>query len=253
MPIFGAGEGEDMPGKTQEDRRATHQAVSFDARFPIALNAYRQDEGMEAIARPHFHSCMELLLAQGKTVSFTVGGQSVHLQGGDVLIIYPHVTHAYGSALSESPEKDSGAEELCSFFIDADRLLAYTEAFPADWQPSAAKQTMLPDRRESTIEIKPALNYIRWNYAEHIYVDMLCELCHMSPANFRRKFKEAMGVTPLDYIHEVRIEKACAMLRTGNQSILDISAAVGFESISSFNRQFMTIMGVSPNQYRNTK
>ena len=73
---------------------------------------------------------------------------------------------------------------------------------------SAAKQTMLPDRRESTIEIKPALNYIRWNYAEHIYVDMLCELCHMSPANFRRKFKEAMGVTPLDYIHEVRIEKA---------------------------------------------
>ena len=75
----------------------------------------------------------------------------------------------------------------------------------------------------------------------------------MSPASFRRKFKEAMGITPLDYIHAVRIERACGMLRTGNLSILEISLAVGFESISSFNRQFMTIMGVSPNQYRNMK
>lgn len=104
--------------------------------------------------------------------------------------------------------------------------------------------------REGTMEIRPALNYIKSNYAEHIYMSMLSDLCHMSHASFHRKFKKIMGTSPLDYIHSIRIQHACAMLRGTNMSILEISMQVGFDSISSFNRQFMIIKGITPNQYR---
>lgn len=111
------------------------------------------------------------------------------------------------------------------------------------------KQT-IHTMREGTMEIRPALNYIKSNYAEHIYMSMLSDLCHMSQASFHRKFKKIMGTSPLDYIHSIRIQHACAMLRGTNMSILEISMQVGFDSISSFNRQFMIIKGITPNQYR---
>ena len=107
-----------------------------------------------------------------------------------------------------------------------------------------------PSRRENTIEIKPALNYINHNYSEHIYLTLLSELCHMSQATFRRKFKEIMGTTPLDYIHDIRIQRACVLLRGSKMSITEISLNVGFESISSFNRKFLSVEGITPNQYR---
>ncbi len=105
-------------------------------------------------------------------------------------------------------------------------------------------------KRESTVEIRPALNFINNNYAEHIDLSLLSELCHMSQATFRRKFKEIMTCTPLDYIHSMRVQHACMMLRGTAKPITEISSAVGFDSISSFNRQFLSIKGISPKQYR---
>lgn len=104
--------------------------------------------------------------------------------------------------------------------------------------------------REKRICIQPALNYIKKNYAEPIYLLLLSELCHMSQATFGRKFKQIMGTTPLDYIHNLRVQRACVLLRSSEMSILEISLAVGFVSISSFNRQFRRLKGITPNQYR---
>ncbi len=104
--------------------------------------------------------------------------------------------------------------------------------------------------REKRISIQPALNYIKMNYAESIYLHLLSELCHMSQATFGRKFKQIMGTTPLDYIHSIRVQRACVLLRSSEMSILEISLAVGFVSISSFNRQFRRFKGITPNQYR---
>ena len=114
---------------------------------------------------------------------------------------------------------------------------------------ASMKKNALPSR-EKNICIQPALNYIKINYAEPIYLHLLSELCHMSQATFGRKFKQIMGTTPLDYIHTIRVQRACVLLRSSNMSILEISLAVGFVSISSFNRQFRAVKGVTPNQYR---
>ena len=81
-------------------------------------------------------------------------------------------------------------------------------------------------------------------------IEHLADLCHWSLTHFRRVFHEIMGTSPLDYINSTRIFKACNLLCSTEDSILDISEAVGFHSLSSFNRYFIKIMPMSPREYR---
>lgn len=105
-------------------------------------------------------------------------------------------------------------------------------------------------RNGNIVSIFPAIKYINDNYAEHIHAESLHELCFMSATHFRRLFGAVMGLSPLEYIHRLRISRACDLLLSSNDSILSISLAVGFDSVSSFNRQFIQATGMAPSKWR---
>ncbi len=98
--------------------------------------------------------------------------------------------------------------------------------------------------------IAPALDYIEENYMQQFSIELLADLCHWSPTHFRRVFHDIMGTSPLDFINSTRISKACNLLRSTEESILNISEMVGFHSVSSLNRYFVKIMRMSPREYR---
>ena len=81
-------------------------------------------------------------------------------------------------------------------------------------------------------------------------MDKLAGLCHLSQTHFRRLFLSIMGTTPLQYVIQIRIRQACILLNTTSEPITSIAQAVGIASISSFNRNFQQVMGVTPQQYR---
>lgn len=103
---------------------------------------------------------------------------------------------------------------------------------------------------KGAMALAPVLEYISSYYMTPITIDDLAELCHLSPTHFRRKFSETMGASPLDFINSTRIEEACKLLKSTEQSILSISEQVGFRSISSFNRCFSKLMGETPKAWR---
>jgi AraC family transcriptional activator of mtrCDE len=103
---------------------------------------------------------------------------------------------------------------------------------------------------ENALVIAPALDYIRNNYSNHFPIDTLADLCHLSGTHFRRMFNSIMGTSPLDYLNNFRIYKACILLRSTETTILSISEQVGFRSVSSFNRYFSKIMGMSPRDWK---
>lgn len=103
---------------------------------------------------------------------------------------------------------------------------------------------------DNSLVILPALDYIEKNYMHQFSIDYLAELCHLSGTHFRRIFNETIGTSPLDFTNHTRIKKACAFLKTSQESILYISEQVGFHSISSFNRCFSGYMGTSPRDWR---
>lgn len=98
--------------------------------------------------------------------------------------------------------------------------------------------------------ISPVLEYINQNYMQQITMDTLSDICHLSTSHFRRKFHEIMGTAPLDYLNSTRIDEACLLIKSTDDSILTISEKVGFQSISNFNKCFTKLMGVSPRNWR---
>jgi len=90
------------------------------------------------------------------------------------------------------------------------------------------------------------------SYAQPLDIPTLAALAHMSPAHFIRSFRGAFGETPHRYLQRRRIERAMFLLRTTQQSVTEICAAVGFTSLGTFSRTFRDIAGKSPSAFRDT-
>ena len=102
----------------------------------------------------------------------------------------------------------------------------------------------------SGVAIAPALEYIRTAYAVTFPMDHLAALCHMSPTHFRRIFREQTSLAPIAFLNRTRILESCTLLRTTGMSIAEIAGAVGFTTLSSYNRHFSEVTGCSPSAWR---
>ena len=107
-----------------------------------------------------------------------------------------------------------------------------------------------PPRHQPLGCIEPAVHYIAAHYMDNITIADLAATCHLSATHFRRVFKQVLGHAPMDYVHIIRIERACVLLFNHNKSVTEIGQQVGYYSPSSFARQFHRIHGVSPSQWR---
>lgn len=99
-------------------------------------------------------------------------------------------------------------------------------------------------------DIFPAIAYIKENYHSAIKIGNLSHCCGMSESYFRKVFEKYMNMKPLDYVNFVRIQKSCALLREQNMGISEITEKVGYESSSSFIRNFKKIIGCTPYQWK---
>ena len=73
---------------------------------------------------------------------------------------------------------------------------------------------------------------------------------HVSVFYFCKAFKQATGMTFTEYVNRKRIELAKGELKNTEKQITEIAYAVGFQSLSQFNRCFLKFVGESPRQYR---
>ena len=108
----------------------------------------------------------------------------------------------------------------------------------------------LPERGAVTVDIFPAIDYIKKNYASPIHVIDLARSCGMSESYFRKIFKKYMNMKPMDYVNFVRIQRGCALLRETDLTVAMVSDSVGFESVSTFIRNFKRVVGCTPNKWK---
>ncbi|MCD7805853.1 MAG: AraC family transcriptional regulator, partial [Lachnospiraceae bacterium] len=171
---------------------------------------------------------------------------------------YPEVLRLSLAAIKELKEKKYGYEVsakglLLALYMeiyraeDGDSLKDDPVRSPPDFRSEKQSQAPSPDNR---LVIAPALDYIFQNYMQQFTINDLAELCHMSDTHFRRTFREIMNTSPLDYLHNTRITRACTLLGSTQKSILEISEQVGYRTLSSFNRHFQQVMQTTPREYR---
>lgn len=71
-----------------------------------------------------------------------------------------------------------------------------------------------------------------------------------NPHYIQRSFKEQMGMTPLKYLHQIRMDQAKALLKNKDWSITDIALEVGYSNSSHFSIKFKESLGVTPTKFR---
>jgi len=124
------------------------------------------------------------------------------------------------------------------------------EASPSGQREASPSGFAENEQLENTHVLSPALDYIRNQYNQGFDQKHLADLCHLSVSHFRRLFREQMGTSPLTFLHQTRILNSCTLLRASERLISEVSSAVGYESLSSFNRHFHQIMGLTPSEWR---
>lgn len=87
-------------------------------------------------------------------------------------------------------------------------------------------------------------------YADPLDVDDLARAAGLSRAHFSREFRRAFGESPHAYLLTRRLERAAALLRNTDHSVLEVCTSVGLASLGSFNSSFKRIYGLTPTAYR---
>jgi AraC-like DNA-binding protein len=98
--------------------------------------------------------------------------------------------------------------------------------------------------------LSDVIAYIEANFTTKIEVSKLAPRACMSPATFYRHFKQSLGVTPVEFIHGKRIQKAKQLLDKHEAQIADVGFQLGYSSPSYFTVQFEKYLGCSPRDYQ---
>ncbi|NEW08585.1 helix-turn-helix transcriptional regulator [Paenibacillus sp. SYP-B3998] len=100
--------------------------------------------------------------------------------------------------------------------------------------------------------IRSAIVYIKEHHQEKMLLTEIAQRCYLSTHYFAHLFKKETGLSFVDFLNKVRIEKSAYFLEKTELSVQEIAAHVGIQDANYFARKFKMIMGCSPTDYRSS-
>jgi AraC-like DNA-binding protein len=97
--------------------------------------------------------------------------------------------------------------------------------------------------------INSAITYMEYSYMNGITASDVSGYLGIERTYFYRIFKESLGISPTEYLLNLRIEKAKEILKSDHESLSDIALALGYSNLFDFSRDFKKHTGVAPSKY----
>lgn len=115
-----------------------------------------------------------------------------------------------------------------------------------------------PERPQHNARLAPwqerrAKELLAGSLCGRLYIAEVARQCAMSRSHFSRAFKQSTGLSPQDWVLNLRIETAQRMLSQSNRSLTEIGQDCGFCDQAHFTRTFNRLVGVSPNRWRQAR
>lgn len=95
-------------------------------------------------------------------------------------------------------------------------------------------------------QVAQVIGWIRTHFREMFQVEDLAERAHMAPSTFHRHFKEITSLSPLQFQKRLRLHEAQRLMLAHGMDIANACDAVGYESLSQFNREYKRLFGEPP-------
>ncbi|WP_159635938.1 helix-turn-helix transcriptional regulator [Erysipelothrix anatis] len=127
-----------------------------------------------------------------------------------------------------------------SIFFEILAQLREFTYYSSECPPSSSKNVLIADVKQ----------YIAQQSSTNLSTQSIANYFSMSRSNMCKLFKKETGLSLINYLTRIRVQKACDLLIESDMSVLDISYEVGYQSISQFNKVFKNYVHDTPNSYR---
>jgi len=231
----------------------------------------------------HAHSCWEMVYyVHAKGVSSFYGDNEkttvISYANSTFALIPPHLVHdelsepnckIFAFGFQPAPELTQRLFSLAcqthgdvdfSIFKQAERIVAEYEEKKFGWvsQLDCLLHSLLVSlirQKYSSVSrasIDYAINYINQYYMTEVNLNELAAESGFSPTHFRVLFKERLGVSPKQYVLNLRLERICDLLSNSILPLSQVAFETGFPDYYHFSAFFKSKTGVSPKDYRKT-
>ena len=95
-----------------------------------------------------------------------------------------------------------------------------------------------------------AIDFMKANLGRKIELDEIAAYCDISVSHFCLVFKKRTSHTPVEYLNNLRVQRACQLLDLSTMKVNEIADSLGFSDAFYFSRVFKKVMGQSPGMYR---
>ena len=107
------------------------------------------------------------------------------------------------------------------------------------------------EENKADSSVHKGILYIDNNYMSKIDINELAKMCYTSPSTFRRRFRKATGMSPIEYKNKLKIIKASELLKTGEYSVKEAAKEVNIEDIYYFSKMFKKHTNTTPSSLKN--
>ncbi|MFY0665524.1 MAG: helix-turn-helix domain-containing protein [Natronospirillum sp.] len=220
----------------------------------------------------HSHNHHQLVLPLTGKLSLSIENVDGGVEHNKAAIIPSGSDHAYSASdenrflVADVPEGLAPALERLPLFVELDRaLLHYVQflhhqvqqggaSFRSEHQMLLLLIQLLQERHGTRLNldrrVAAAKHYVDEHFHQKITVAHLSAVAHLSTRQLNELFRHQIGMTPHQYLTELRMREAWRLLEQSDLSIQRIADAVGYSSLSTFSDRFAQHFRKSPSYFR---